>query len=275
MFTPHSLSNLTISLFTILILISSCGAEKERKDWIEDLEKTQNNSSSTSSSSNIPSLVGDWMQVKMEFSSPFNGDNVANVDFENQVIWSFTADSIQMFEYPEYQKAHVPYTCKDNTVSFKQFNDATSEVANVFEQIGDTIKFTNTQGPITNFIYFLPFQVDGDLMQLKANKVNWNNVFKEDWNFLNVREQPGLEEVPFNDFIPPSKLTKESLTSSEFAVKGDMLTYQTESGDYELKFLELHEWLDTFYFSLEVINANQSLNKALQYYRLGYTPKPF
>ena len=265
---------LPITSLVLLLLVSSCGGEKERKTWIEDLEQNQNNSNSSSTANNIPSLVGDWMQVKMEFASPFNGGNIANVDFENQVVWSFTEDSVQIFEYPQYQITHGPYSCKDNTVSFRQVNDG-PEVVNVFEQIGDTIRFTNTQGPITNFIYFLPFEADDDLDMLKTNKVNWDYVFQEDWEFYNARQHPGFDTTTFTDFTPPSTLNKKSLFSSKFDVNGDMLTYQSESGDYELKFLELHEWLDTFYFSLEVINANESLNKALQYYRLGDVAQPF
>ncbi|MFT5820486.1 MAG: hypothetical protein ACI8ZM_001728 [Crocinitomix sp.] len=275
MFVSTLFRNLSIFLFTLLIVLSSCGGKKERKDWIEDLGNSQNNSTPTAGS-NVANLVGDWIQVKMEFSSPFNGGVVANVDFENQVVWSFTKDSIQIFEYPQYETANGPYSCKDNTVSFKQSNDvAVAEVAHVFEQLGDTIKFTNTQGPITNYIYFLPFQRTEELVILKENKINWDLVLQEDWGFFNVRQLPGFNAAEFDAFTPPSEFTNSTLSSSKFDVNGGVISYQASGGDYDLKFIEFHEWLDTFYFSLEVLQDNESVNKALQYYRLGEIPKPF
>ncbi|NOQ73209.1 MAG: hypothetical protein GQ574_14475 [Crocinitomix sp.] len=274
MFTTTLFRNLSPFLFTLLLVLSSCGGKKEKKDWIEDLGNSQNNSVPTAATS-VPNLVGDWIQVKMEFSSPFNGTEVANVDFENQVIWSFSKDSIQIFEYPQFETAHGPYSCKDNTVSFKQTNDAPVEVVNVFEQFGDTIKFTNTQGPITNYIYFVPFQAGDELNILKQSHVNWSIVFQEDWEFFNVRQLPGFEAVEFDEFTPPSKFTSATLSAKKFDNHGAVINYQAPEGDYDLKFIEFHEWLDTFYFSLEVIHENESVNKALQYYRLGDIPKPF
>jgi hypothetical protein len=264
-----------IALFILLFALSSCGGEKEKKDWIENLENSQDKTT-TAPATSVPNLEGDWIQVKMGFSSPFNGDNIANVDFENQVVWTFTKDSIQIFEYPKYEAASGPYTCQDNTVTFKQSNDpSVAVVKNVFEQIGDTIKFTNTQGPITNYIYFLPFQATEELTVLKQSKINWDTVLQEDWKFFNVLQLPGFAATEFDVFTPPNKFTSSTLGSSKFDVNGGLITYAANEGDYDLKFIEMHEWLDTFYFSLEVIDESESLNKALQYYRLGEIPKPF
>lgn len=265
---------LPILMISVFFVFTSCSEEKKNRDWIEDLETSQNNSQPTVSSS-VPNIEGDWIQVKMEFSSPFNGDNVANVDFENQVVWSFSKDSLKLFEYPKYQWAHVPYHCKDNTVLFKQANDAPADVVHVFEQIGDTIKFTNTQGPITNYVYFVPFEEDENLALLKESKINWEVVLEEDWEFFNVRQLPGFDAISFDDFTPPSGFTKDALASPKFDIDGDVISYNAQGSDYDLKFIDLHEWLDTFYFSLEIIEADSSFNKALQYYRLGDVPKPF